>query len=520
VLAFIEGATVMAVELFGAKMMTPYYGSSLIVWTTVIGITLLCLTIGYFLGGRLSMKYKAQNLVFVQLMISALLIGIMPIIAHSVLKFTGDFNFYVGAVLSAILLFGFPLIFLGSTSPVIILLATKDVKKSGKNAGFVYSISTIGGIFMTFLLGFFIIEEYGITIPNMFVSGILLIMTALLLFRNSRIIFISIISLLFLFESIGVYKSTIQNSVNSSAFNILYESEGLLGQLRVLDEYYPDLDITDRSMLVNGIPQTFVDASSGYSYWYYVHMLSTICSSKPAGSDVLLLGFGGGSVASELTRLDLNIDAIEIDKRMYQLSEDYFRFDSKNTNFIVDDARHYLKTAKKKYDVIIFDMIKGEVQPPYALTKESFKEGLDILKPGGLLLVNFQGHFDELEGLPFRSIVATLKAAGFSNTVFHVENCEPNSPCDFIIIGSVDKPDISFDPSRINNCCVTKSYVKDLLNKNRVLQSNVGKGESIVFTDDLPILEHINLKSIVEWRTAMIDNNAKKSLEEGVRLFK
>ena len=132
VLAFIEGATVMAVELFGAKMMTPYYGSSLIVWTTVIGITLLCLTIGYFLGGRLSMKYKAQNLVFVQLMISALLIGIMPIIAHSVLKFTGDFNFYVGAVLSAILLFGFPLIFLGSTSPVIILLATKDVKKSGK----------------------------------------------------------------------------------------------------------------------------------------------------------------------------------------------------------------------------------------------------------------------------------------------------------------------------------------------------------------------------------------------------
>ena len=74
-LAFIEGASVMAVELFGAKMMTPYYGSSLIVWTTVIGITLLCLTIGYYLGGRLSMKYKPQNLVFNQLMISVLLIG-------------------------------------------------------------------------------------------------------------------------------------------------------------------------------------------------------------------------------------------------------------------------------------------------------------------------------------------------------------------------------------------------------------------------------------------------------------
>ena len=97
VLAFVEGATVMAVELFGAKMMTPYYGSSLIVWTSVIGVTLLCLTIGYYLGGRLSMKYKAKKLVFVQLMISVLLIGLMPIIAHDILKFTGDFNFYVSS---------------------------------------------------------------------------------------------------------------------------------------------------------------------------------------------------------------------------------------------------------------------------------------------------------------------------------------------------------------------------------------------------------------------------------------
>jgi spermidine synthase len=520
VLAFVEGATVMAVELCGAKMMTPYYGSSLIVWTSVIGITLLCLTIGYFLGGRLSLNCKPQNLVFVQLMISALLIGMMPIIAHGILKFTAGFNFYFGAVLSAIMLFGIPLVFLGSTSPVIILLATKDVNESGKNAGIVYSISTIGGIFMTFFLGFYIIEEYGITGPNMFVAGVLLITTILLLYRNSRVVIVTFVALAFMFESFAVYTSNLQNKGNSSAFNILYESEGLLGQLRVVDEYYPELNISDRSMLVNGIPQTFVNAASGYSYWYYVHMLSTICSSKPIDSDVLLLGFGGGSVASELTRLDLNIDAVEIDNRMYQLAEDYFLFDSKNTNFIVDDARHYLKTTTKKYDVIVFDMIKGEVQPPYALTKESFEEALMILKPGGILLVNFQGHFDQIDGLPFRSIVATLKGAGFTNTVYHVENCESNSPCDFIIIGSVDVPDISLDANRINSCCLAEGFVLDSLNGNRVMETNVGKGEAIVFTDDLPILEHINLKSIVEWRTTMIDNNAKKGLKEGVRLFK
>ena len=530
VLAFIEGATVMAVELFGAKMMTPYYGSSLIVWTTVIGVTLFCLTIGYFLGGRLSMKYKAQNLIFVQLMISVVLIALMPLSAHSILNFTGGFeNFYLGAITCAILLFGLPLIFLGSTSPVIILLATTDVKKSGKNAGLVYSISTIGGIFMTFFLGFVVIEEYGISAPNMVISGFLLLITAALLYEKSRIILTTLISVVFLFEAVA-YNSSMNNENESDifynkndervSFKVLYESEGLLGQLRVLDEHYPDYNLTDRSMLVNGIPQTFVNAANGYSYWYYVHMLSTMCSTKPAGSDVLLLGFGGGSVANELTRLNLNVDAVEIDKRMYQIAQDYFLFNPKNTNFIVDDARHYLKTAKKKYDVIIFDMIKGEVQPPYALTKESFTESRNTLKPGGMLLVNFQGHFDEEGGLPFRSIVKTLKAAGFTNTQYHVQNCEEDSPCDFIIIGSVDPPEISLDANRLTEASIEQPFVQDLLNGYANLQSNVGKGDAIIFTDDLPILEHINLESIIEWRKAMIKANAQTSLNEGLQLFK
>ena len=90
----------------------------------------------------------------------------------------------------------------------------------------------------------------------------------------------------------------------------------------------------------------------------------------------------------------------------------------------------------------------------------------------------------------------------------------------FIIPDKTSFPEISLDPSRLNKCCLAEGFVTRLLNGSRDWETNVGKGEAIVFTDDLPIWEHINLNSIVEWRTAMIDNNAKKSLEEGVRLFK
>ena len=199
ILAFFEGSTVMAIELLGAKMMIPYYGSSLIIWTSVIGITLTSLTIGYFIGGQLSVKKSAPNVLFYSLVLGALIFAFMPMAALPIIKATAPYGIYLGSILCAFILFGLPLICMGITSPIIIRLLTEKVEESGQNAGFVFSVSTIGGILTTFILGYFIIPYFGISRPAIIAATLLIILTFGLLFRNSKIIPGTVIIILLMF---------------------------------------------------------------------------------------------------------------------------------------------------------------------------------------------------------------------------------------------------------------------------------------------------------------------------------
>lgn len=520
ILACLEGATVMAVELLGAKMITPYFGSSLVVWTAVIGVTLICLTTGYFIGGRLSTRNNLPRFLFFLLLVSGLLIGSMTGFAHPILTAIGEMNVYVATVLCAFFLFGLPLIFLGATSPIIIRLITENVSESGKNAGIVYAISTVGGIFMTFFLGFFVIPNWGITIPSLLIAGTLIVANMVFLFSTRRMIFGTIFLLVVVLQGAKVLS---HGQGNSTLYDIVYRSEGLLGQLKVLDEYYPEDDIWDRSMLVNGIPQTFIARNSAESYWYYVHMLSTLAKVKPAGSKVLLLGFGGGSLARELSNYGHNIDAVEIDDRMWELAQDYFQYDPVRTRFIVDDARHYINVTENKYDIIICDLLKGEVQPPYVLTEQSFRLAREkLLEPGGVFLLNFQGQVKGEMGLPYRSLLKTMDAAGYKNVYYNYANEDDvDSPADVVIVGSDQAVDFnSISADKINECCLTDYAVSNFVRTRKMFSlAEADLTDALILDDDLPVLEHLNLKSIMDWRIAMITNTTKLELQEGINIF-
>ena len=86
-IAFIEGGAVMAVELLGAKMIAPYFGSSLSVWSSVLAITLLGLTCGYYAGGILSRKPSAGSNLQLLLLIAALLTALMPILGAGIMEY-------------------------------------------------------------------------------------------------------------------------------------------------------------------------------------------------------------------------------------------------------------------------------------------------------------------------------------------------------------------------------------------------------------------------------------------------
>ncbi len=159
--------------------------------------------------------------------------------------------------------------------------------------------------------------------------------------------------------------------------------------------------------------QTVVNLKTGISRWSYPEYVTAVSSVLPERSDALILGLGGGSVANRLNRaLGLKVDAVEFDARILEVAKRYFGL-SKAVNPIIDDARHYLETTDKKYDLIVSDAAIGEISPAHLYTMESFEKAKTLLKPGGLLVVVFNGFITGETGRAGRSLYKTLDASGY-----------------------------------------------------------------------------------------------------------
>jgi MFS family permease len=162
IISFLEGATVMGAELLAAKMIAPYYGNSLYVWTSVLATTLLGLTVGYYIGGNLSVKYNVNKVLVVVLGVSAALFVLMPFLSTMVMSATISMSLQAGSLISCFVFILPILICFGIVSPLIIRIVSDQLKEVGSKAGTVYTISTAGGIIMTFLIGFYMIPFLGI----------------------------------------------------------------------------------------------------------------------------------------------------------------------------------------------------------------------------------------------------------------------------------------------------------------------------------------------------------------------
>lgn len=441
-LSFLEGGSVMVCELVGAKMLAPFFGTSLYVWAAVLGLTLFGLTSGYFLGGVFSKKYvNDDKLLFWILICAGFFLVLMPFSSQWIMNASIDFSLQTGAIISLMVFMFPPLLFMGMTSPVIINLLTKDADSAGNSAGNVYAISTLGGILFTFLSGFYLIPEFGVSKPVVVVGlGLALIPTILLLQRKQKMVSLLFVGLI----ALGSWE-LYQSDDYPDGFSVLYESEGILGQVKVVD--HPSFDITQdermgRGLLVNNTLQTFVghDFDMKYSIWSWANYFPTAASIFPKGAKVLLLGLGGGTIVKQFDRLGYEVEAVEIDKRIWDISVEYFNMDPA-TKVIIDDARHYIKITDKKYDIIVFDTFLSESVPEHLLTIEGFEDALKILKPNGMIMTNFYGFIEGDNGKAARSVYKTFLEAGLQTNILMTPGSEESR--NIIFLASRTEKDFS-----------------------------------------------------------------------------
>ena len=199
IIVFLSGAIGMGLELIAARVLSPYVGSSNVVWTSIIGIILVSMSLGYWLGGKKADKEASGNVLSRLLLGSALFTSIIPLLETIVVKeFAGIVsNLIVAAILCAIIVFSIPSFILAMISPFAVKMKSMQETEIGSLSGRISSLSTIGSITGTFLMGFVLIPNIGVTNINIGITILLVVMSILARDDINKKYILSTISLVF-----------------------------------------------------------------------------------------------------------------------------------------------------------------------------------------------------------------------------------------------------------------------------------------------------------------------------------
>lgn len=511
-LSFIEGACVMVAELAGGKMLAPFFGSSLYVWASTLAITLGALTLGYYIGGEWSKQEltKRKKTLFTVITIASALVIIMPAWANQIMSKTIEMNFLTGMLLSQILFLLPPILGMGIVSPMLISLIAEN-NSSGKAAGMVYAISTLGGVIATLLTGFYLVPVVGIAIPCVVIGTTLFLLNVFILRPQKKTAIVGVIAIM-LPSTFYIY-NTRQDS--SDKYDILYHSEGMLGQIKVMDFPYTLKGETfnTRCMLVNHNWQTWTKKDdNNFSLLFYTRFSNSVIKTLPTGSKALLIGLGGGTLAKQLEQNGLSYDAVEIDGRLPVLAEKFFGLQHAINNTIIDDGRHYINVCKRKYDLIIIDALLGDSVPSHLLSIECFQKLKNLLEVNGKIFIEFDGFDDGAKGMAQQLLLNTIKKAGFSCKVY--TSLPEHTKADIMYLATLG--DINID----NTAVVTGDFFYPPSGALSDFEIKFPLTTTDIITDDYPVVDFYLKERVASFRREYSLEYYEDFLYDDVPFFK
>ena len=172
---FISGSAILAIEILGTRILGPYYGVSIFLWSALIGVTLIALSIGYTLGGHWADKNPTYIGLAILLICAGLWIIIIPYIKYPVLTILSPVGLRVAVLMAALILFMPPLLLLGMVTPYVVKLGAESLNNIGKTVGNLYAVSTIGSVIAALMTGYILIPNFGVTTLLHIIGSILIL---------------------------------------------------------------------------------------------------------------------------------------------------------------------------------------------------------------------------------------------------------------------------------------------------------------------------------------------------------
>jgi spermidine synthase len=488
------GALVMVIEVLGSRVLGPFFGVSLFVWTSLITVTLVALALGYALGGILSDRRGTPGYLYGIILAAGILVLAIPAAKGVLLKASLPLGLRMGALVSSLLLFGPSLFLLGCVSPYIVKIAATEMKSLGRTVGFFYALSTGGSFIGTLLTGFVLIAYLGIN--RIFeAAGLILIAISLGYFAFFRkkypLLVFLILPALFLFHAHTPVSKVMANGTRATE---IFSKDSFYGNLKVVDYSYGP--VHTRELLIDGLIQGGVDMNNGlsvYAYAYAVQYLPYMLN--PSGKNCLVIGLGAGLVPMWYDKKGIRTDVVDIDPEVVAIARKFFGFNISGKT-IISDARHFLMTTKENYDYVVLDVFNGDTTPGHVLSLEAIRLIKERMSDRGILAINLVGSLKE-KNLMTASVVKTLESVFTVVDVYPLFNKDRDNGNMAIIAYAA--PRISSNPDMFRKIPVHLLARKEI---DRLMDQPFhfpGGTPSFVLTDDYnPIDIHDNwLKEIV-----------------------
>jgi spermidine synthase len=390
VTAAITGAAIMIVEILGAKMLSPYIGTSHFVWTAQIAVTLVALACGYYAGGKLADRSQQVHRLYWAIFAAAVYLALTLLVIERVAYWSLDLNLALGSLVASAILFFVPLGLLAMTGPFLVRVVTSSIAGVGGNVGRLTAISTLGSFAGTLLIGYVLIPF----LPNsvtMYLTALLLMMVAavfFLFFRRKAALRLAIIIGSALLAGLPL------RSAQNHDYRLVVErfrGNSHFGELQVLDRR----DSPIRYLLNDNLVQNAYDLERKQSPLSFSYMLAGLPEAYTEKiEDVLVIGMGIGIVPMDFARRGARVDTVEINPSIIPIATRFFDFKNEMLQVTIGDGRHFLNRTKKKYDVIILDAFVGDSFPSHLMTRETFESVRNLLQPGGTVVVHTFGDLE------------------------------------------------------------------------------------------------------------------------------
>jgi spermidine synthase len=425
ILIIATGAITLSLEVLASRIMTPYFGVSLYIWSGILSITLTFLAVGYRWGGHLSAKLsqdKLELLILATPVASAAAMALAVVVYPFAFPALSQINLILGSFVGATLLLALPLIVLSAMNPILIGFQRAETTEGDSGAGRIFFISTAGSVAGVLITAFFFIPNItnfrAVLLLCLLLCAASLVLVALapkVSAHHKRNLIIASLVIALFSGGLSAAKTSYLEILNSfsahpNQFTVVAEYTSMFGNIKVAEVNRKDgTGETEKYFIQDGLIQNRTDLKN-ISISMYTHVLEALARSfEPKAKNTLILGLGAGAVPVNFKRAGLGVSVVEINPMALKAATEHFGFNPKGIEIHLEDARTFVRGCTSKFDIAIVDLFLGDNIPDYLLTKEFFGDLKNCIRKDGTVVMN--AFFDDNNNETNKRLLATIGSA-------------------------------------------------------------------------------------------------------------